>query len=92
MIEKEMIEKEVNSKHEQVRIVNVPRKVHSGENKGKYELDIVPIDFKEDGKIIEGDMKTIIVPEDVITEMMRQAKGLFGDKEKEGENQKVMYG
>ncbi len=76
----------------QVRILDIPRKINSGKNRGKYELDIVPIDIKKDGKIIEGDKETIIVSEEIIMEMMYQARELFDDKEKEDDNKGVMYG
>ena len=76
----------------QVRVVNIPRKINSGNDRNKYELDIVPFDIKENGNIIEGEKETIIVPEETIMEMIRQTKGLFDGKEKEDENEKIMYG
>ena len=76
----------------QVRVVNITRKINSGNDRNKYELDIVPFDIKENGNIIEGEKETIIVPEETIMEMIRQTKGLFDGKEKEDENEKIMYG
>lgn len=81
----------------QVRVVNIPRKIkiNSGNDISKYELDVVPI-HTENGKIIEGDMETIIVPEEIIMEMMYQAREFFEGKIKEGKNSNVhdniMYG
>lgn len=88
MEDKETVQKE----QRQVRVLDIPHKINSGKNKGKYKLDIVPIDFKENGNVIEGEKETIIVPEETIMEMMRQAKGLFEGKEKEDESDKIMYG
>lgn len=93
MINNKMKDKDVTQEErKQVRILNIPRKINSGKNRGKYELDIAPFDIKENGNVIEGEKETIIVPEETIMEMMRQAKGLFGDKEKEDDNRSVMYG
>lgn len=84
--------KERDEERRQVRVANVPRKINDGKNKGRYELDIVPIHIEEDGKIIEGDMETIIVPKEIIMEMMDQAREFFDGKVKEDDNRKVMYG
>lgn len=93
-----MINKKIDDRdiRKQVRVLDIPRKINSGKDRGKYELDIAPIDIKKDGKIIEGDKETIIVPEETIMEMVKQAKGLFEDSEKEDEkekeSEKIMYG
>lgn len=88
MEDKEIVQEEKR----QVRVLDIPRKINSGKNKGKYKLDIVPIDFKENGNIIEGEKETIIVPEETIMEMMDQAREFFDGKVKEDDNRKVMYG